>query len=67
MSRIVLDAGHGGEVMEGLSTPTGVVGPAGTREKDLTLDLVRRVRRIAAARGHPVTLTRRERSESVRA
>jgi hypothetical protein len=55
---IVLDAGHGGEAPEGRSTPAGVVGPGGTREKDLTLDLAQRIRRLAAARGQAVVLTR---------
>jgi hypothetical protein len=58
VSAIVVDAGHGGADVAGHSTPVGVVGPGGTREKDLTVDIARRVRRILAARGQPVTLTR---------
>jgi N-acetylmuramoyl-L-alanine amidase len=58
VSAVILDAGHGGEDVEGRATPVGVVGPSGTREKDLTLDVARRVRRIAAARGQSITLTR---------
>jgi hypothetical protein len=58
VSAIVLDAGHGGGDVVGRSTPVGVTGPGGTREKDLTLDVARRVRRIMAGRGAMVTLTR---------
>src|SRR3954453_21189120 len=41
---VVLDPGHGGEVAVGGSSPSRATGPNGLREKDLTLDLARRVR-----------------------
>ena len=54
---VVLDAGHGGLAPAGSSTPEGVHGLQGTREKALTLDLARRVRgALTAARR--VVLTR---------
>jgi N-acetylmuramoyl-L-alanine amidase/GH25 family lysozyme M1 (1,4-beta-N-acetylmuramidase) len=54
---VVIDAGHGGNAAAGGSSPNNAVGPNGLLEKDLTLDLARRV---AAALGgrFPVTLTR---------
>jgi N-acetylmuramoyl-L-alanine amidase len=55
---IVLDLGHGGRIEVAGSTPNRAVGPAGTLEKDLTLDLGRRVRRLLAARGVTASLTR---------
>ena len=49
---IVLDAGHGGE-------DPGAVGPAGTREKDITLDVARRLRRrLERYDGFDVQMTR---------
>lgn len=47
----VLDPGHGG------SEP-GAVGPAGTREADLNLQVARRVRDALEADGHTVLMTR---------
>jgi N-acetylmuramoyl-L-alanine amidase len=44
VTRLVLDPGHGGIVAAGRSTPLGARGAGGALEKDLTLDLARRVR-----------------------
>lgn len=43
MTRIVIDAGHGGEANLGKSTAWGSRGPAGTLEKDVTLEVARQV------------------------
>src|SRR5258705_6420912 len=43
---VVIDAGHGGTSAAGASSPNHAVGPNGLLEKDLTLDLARRVRRL---------------------
>jgi N-acetylmuramoyl-L-alanine amidase len=51
VSRVVLDAGHGGR-------DTGAVGPEGTIEKNVTLDVVHRAARILSAQGIDVLLTR---------
>jgi len=51
VSRVVIDPGHGGK-------DNGAVGPGGVREKDVTLDIARRVARILAAQNLQVTLTR---------
>src|SRR4051812_13255835 len=40
---VVLDPGHGGHAPSGKSTPLGVRGPRGTLEKDVVLELARRV------------------------
>jgi N-acetylmuramoyl-L-alanine amidase len=58
MSVIVIDPGHGGEQRIGSSSPNTVTGRDGTREKDLTLDVARRVRDRLAASGHTAVLTR---------
>ena len=41
-AQVVLDAGHGGTHAVAGSTPNRAVGPAGTLEKDLALDIGRR-------------------------
>jgi N-acetylmuramoyl-L-alanine amidase len=51
VARVVLDPGHGGR-------DTGAVGPAGVREKDVTLDVAHRVAPILASQGLQVVLTR---------
>lgn len=51
VSRIVLDAGHGGR-------DRGAVGPGGSVEKDVVLDLAHRAARILMAQGLDVLLTR---------
>ncbi len=48
---VVLDPGHGG-------ADAGARSASGLLEKDLTLDVARRVRRLLEARGIPVRLTR---------
>jgi N-acetylmuramoyl-L-alanine amidase-like protein len=58
MHMIVLDPGHGGTRDNGRSTATGVRGPRGTLEKDVTLRLARGV---AQHLGGGATLTREER------
>jgi N-acetylmuramoyl-L-alanine amidase len=49
--RVVIDAGHGGD-------DHGAEGPAGLREKDLVLDLARRLARKLRAQGIDVRFTR---------
>ena len=49
--RVVIDAGHGGH-------DSGAVGPGGTREKDVSLAIARRVAQVLEAQGLEVTLTR---------
>jgi N-acetylmuramoyl-L-alanine amidase len=48
---IVLDAGHGGH-------DTGAIGPNGTLEKEMNLDIIRRTEKILAQLGARVLLTR---------
>ncbi len=50
---VVLDAGHGGH-------DEGAIGPTGLREKDLVLDVTRRVARRLVKQGLRVILTRRD-------
>jgi N-acetylmuramoyl-L-alanine amidase len=54
---VVLDPGHGGDMAVGGSSSTRALGPNGLREKDLTLDLARRVRSLLSPPVH-VVLTR---------
>ncbi|RMG44628.1 MAG: N-acetylmuramoyl-L-alanine amidase [Acidobacteria bacterium] len=49
--RVVLDPGHGG-------AEDGAVGPGGVKEKDLVLDIARRLRELLRAEGFEVLLTR---------
>ncbi len=59
MARIVLDPGHGGsQTIQGDSTWNNAVGPAGTLEKNLTLDLALRADSLLRASGHETRLTR---------
>jgi N-acetylmuramoyl-L-alanine amidase len=51
VSRVVVDPGHGGK-------DTGAVGPAGVKEKEVTLDVAHRVAPLLAADGVQVVLTR---------
>ena len=51
--RVVIDAGHGGH-------DTGAIGKKGTREKDVTLAVSRRVAEILSERGLEVILTRND-------
>ena len=48
---IVIDPGHGGD-------ETGAVGPGGTMEKTVTLDVARRLRRRLEGHGYRVLMTR---------
>jgi N-acetylmuramoyl-L-alanine amidase len=58
LGRIVLDPGHGGR-------DTGTIGPTGLREKEVTLDVAKRLAALVQERmGSEVTLTRSE-DESV--
>ena len=50
---IMIDPGHGG-------TDPGTVGKMGTREKDITLDLAKRLRERLQKQGYHVLLTREE-------
>src|SRR5262249_36093185 len=60
MELVVLDPGHGGRKPNGNSTPEGVQGPNGTKEKDVTLDIARRTRDALERRGVSVLLTREQ-------
>jgi N-acetylmuramoyl-L-alanine amidase len=51
VSRVVLDPGHGGK-------DNGALGPTGVKEKDVTLDIARRLAPILASQGMQVVLTR---------
>jgi N-acetylmuramoyl-L-alanine amidase len=53
VARLVIDPGHGGK-------DTGAVGPGGLKEKDVTLDVARRVASILGAEGVQVVLTRND-------
>lgn len=53
VSRVVLDPGHGGK-------DAGALGPTGVREKDVTLDVARRVAPVLEAQGLQVVLTRKD-------
>lgn len=52
LSHIVIDAGHGGKDKGAMNTPLGLY------EKNLTLDISRKLAKILRARGYRVTLTR---------
>lgn len=58
MATIVLDPGHGGVSTIGNSSWNNAVGPRGTLEKTLTLDVALLTRDELEARGHRVELTR---------
>src|SRR5262249_20904733 len=51
VSRVVLDPGHGGR-------DNGAIGSSGVKEKDVTLDIARRLAPILAGQGMQVVLTR---------
>jgi hypothetical protein len=55
MTTFIIDPGHGGVELAGNSTPFGIVGPTGLREKDVTLDLAKR---LSSRLGGNVALTR---------
>ncbi|MGO4222401.1 N-acetylmuramoyl-L-alanine amidase [Lysobacter sp. TAF61] len=58
MSVIVIDPGHGGTQVIGGSSPNNATGPQGTKEKNLTLDVARRIVPLLTAKGHTAVLTR---------
>jgi N-acetylmuramoyl-L-alanine amidase/GH25 family lysozyme M1 (1,4-beta-N-acetylmuramidase) len=58
MATIIIDPGHGGRVDAKGSAANRSVGPRGTEERLLTLDIGRRLADRVAARGHRVALTR---------
>ena len=58
MATIVIDPGHGGDHEVGGSSPNNAVGPTGLREKDVTLEVGRRVADLLGAAGHNVVMTR---------
>jgi N-acetylmuramoyl-L-alanine amidase len=53
VSRVVLDPGHGGK-------DSGALGPAGVREKDVTLDVALRIASVLEGQGLQVLLTRKD-------
>ena len=53
VARVVLDPGHGGQ-------DSGAMGPAGLKEKDVTLDIAKRTQPILARAGIDVVLTRQD-------
>jgi N-acetylmuramoyl-L-alanine amidase len=58
MAIIVIDPGHGGTRIVGGSSPNNATGPAGTKEKTLTLAIGLATRTALTARGHTVFMTR---------
>lgn len=56
MEKIVIDPGHGGSVKVGGSSPNNAVGPTGLLEKNVTLEVAKRIK--ARAAGVEVVLTR---------
>lgn len=58
MAIIVIDPGHGGTADIGGSGANHATGPAGTKEKTLTLDIGQRLAALIAAAGHVPVLTR---------
>lgn len=58
MATVVVDPGHGGTERIGGSSPNNAIGPNGTLEKTLTLDIALRLREHLLGRGHQVEMTR---------
>jgi N-acetylmuramoyl-L-alanine amidase len=58
MAVIVIDPGHGGTRKVGGSSPNNATGPAGTKEKTLTLAIGLAARTALTQRGHTVFMTR---------
>ena len=58
MAKIVIDPGHGGTSAIGGSSHNNAVGPNGTLEKNLTLDVGLRLRDELVARDHQLKMTR---------
>lgn len=51
ISKVVIDAGHGGK-------DPGAIGKSGTREKDITLDIARRLKTVLESKGVKIVMTR---------
>lgn len=58
MAIVVVDPGHGGTTTVGGSSPNNAIGPTGLREKNVTLDIAKRVRPLLVADGVDVRMTR---------
>lgn len=58
MAVLVIDPGHGGIQKVGGSSPNNATGPAGTKEKTLTLAIGILAQAALAGRGHVVEMTR---------
>jgi N-acetylmuramoyl-L-alanine amidase len=58
MALVVLDPGHGGTTKVGGSSPNNATGPNGTKEKDLVLDIAKRVNEQLKARAITALMTR---------
>jgi len=58
MAVIVIDPGHGGTRTVGGSSPNNAAGPAGTKEKTLTLAFGLAARAALTERDHTVFMTR---------
>src|SRR5947209_7297249 len=58
MATIVIDPGHGGSSVVGNSSPNNATGPAGTKEKNVTLNIAVRIGDALNGSGHTVLLTR---------
>jgi N-acetylmuramoyl-L-alanine amidase len=55
---IVLDPGHGNLIQPGNWSNPGAVGPGGTAERDVVMDIARQARDLLVAQGAKVILTR---------
>ncbi len=55
---VVIDPGHGGK-------DPGAVGPKGTKEKDIVLDIGREIKKIADSRGEIKVVMTREKDEFI--
>lgn len=58
MAVVVIDPGHGGTTEVGGSSANNATGPAGLKEKTVTLDIAKRAEPLLKAAGHSVKLTR---------
>lgn len=57
-AKIVIDPGHGGDTAVGGSNANNATGPAGTLEKDMTLNIALMVGGLVSNLGHAVRFTR---------
>lgn len=58
MAVVVIDAGHGGTVAVGDSSPNNATSPSGLLEKNLTLEVARHAAAALIVSGHDVRMTR---------